>query len=133
MTVAGHSDKQSPQSGRHGPAGRSGARRSAESGQGYSAEVAGQVGEASAALGQRLRDPAVAHDVAEIEQVLRGFSTAVEGMADGVGGVTEWLRAAGHAGPLSGHASVVADRLAHAGRELERLAEAIGQAREKAS
>jgi hypothetical protein len=84
-------------------------------------------------LGVRLRDPAIAHSVEEIGHVTRGFSVAVDGMAHGLGGITEWLRAAGHAGPLSGHASVVADRLAHAGRELTRLAEAISEAERQRS
>ncbi|GAA2792882.1 hypothetical protein [Saccharopolyspora taberi] len=132
MTAAGHSDKQRAHNGRHTPP-RRGARRSAESGEvetGYSAEIAAQLGEASAQLGARLVDPAVAHSVAEVEQVARGFSVVADGMAEGMGGVTEWLRAAGHAGPLSGHASVVADRLAHVSKELTRLAEAIEKARQ---
>ncbi|MEY8038032.1 MULTISPECIES: hypothetical protein [Saccharopolyspora] len=95
--------------------------------------MAWQVGDATTALGARLSDPGVAHSVEEIEQVMRGFSAAVEGMSTGVTGVTEWLRAAGHAGALSGHASVVADRLAHASKELTRLAEVIDQAQQRAS
>ncbi|EQD85501.1 hypothetical protein N599_14465, partial [Saccharopolyspora erythraea D] len=74
-------------------------------------------------------DPAVAHSVAEIEEVARGFSAVADGMSQGMGGVTEWLRAAGHVGPVSGHASVMADRLSHVSKELTRLAEAIEQAR----
>ena len=135
MTAAGHSDKQRAHNGRHTPPRRGGARRSAESGEvetGYSAEVAAQLGEAAAQLGARLGDPSVAHSVAEIEQVARGFSVVAGGMADGMGGITEWLRAAGHVGPLSGHASVMADRLAHVSKELIRLAEAIEQAQENA-
>ncbi len=93
-----------------------------------SAAVAAQVGEATAQLGAHLADPAVAHTVEEFEQVTRGFSEAVDGMARGLGGITEWLRATGYAVPLSGHSSVVADRLAHAGRELTLLAEAIARA-----
>ncbi len=92
-----------------------------------SAAVASQVGEATSQLGAHLADPAVAHTVEEIEQVARGFSEAVDGMAQGLGGITEWLRATGYSIPLSGHSSVVADRLVHAGRELTRLAEAIAQ------
>jgi hypothetical protein len=108
---------------------RRAARRSAESPEsGFSAEVASQVGDAVAQLGARLCDPAVAHSVPELEHVTRGFSVAVDGMAQGLGGITEWLRAAGHAGPVSAHASVVADRLAHVGRELAMLAEAIREA-----
>ncbi|MEV0697853.1 hypothetical protein AB0I53_08030 [Saccharopolyspora sp. NPDC050389] len=95
--------------------------------------MAWQVGEAAAALGDRLRDPAVPHSVEEIEQVMRGFSLTVEGMAVGCGGVTEWLRAAGHAGPLSGHASVMSERLSHIGKELTRLADAIEKAQKRAS
>lgn len=85
------------------------------------------------ALGERLRDPSVPHSVEEIEKVMRGFSLTVEGMSTGLGGVTEWLRAAGHVGPLSGHASVMSERLAHIGKELTRLAEAIEQAQQRAS
>ncbi len=134
MTAAGHSDNTPTQAGRHTPPRRSGTRRSADSGEsGYSAEVAWQVGEATSALGDRLRDPAVPHTVEEIEKVVRGFSMTVEGMATGVGGVTEWLRAAGHAGPLSGYASVMTERLSHIGKELARLAEAIEQAQKRAS
>lgn len=70
----------------------------------------------------------MAHSIAEIQQIATGFSGTVDGMAEGIGGITEWLRASGHAGPLSGHASVVQDRLAHVARELARLAEAIDQA-----
>lgn len=133
MTAAGHSESTPQQAGRHTPPRRSGTRRNEDSGEsGYSSEVAGQVGEAVTALGERLRDPAVAHSVEEIEKVMRGFSTTVEGMANGVGGVTEWLRAAGHVGPLSGHASVMAERLSHIGKELARLAEAIERAQQKA-
>jgi hypothetical protein len=133
MTSRG-SDEQPTDMARHAPPRRAGARRSAESHDaGFSADVASQVGEALAQLGARLSDPAVAHSVAEIEQVTRGFSTAVDGMAHGMGGITEWLRAAGHAGPVSGHASVVADRLVHVARELTRLAEAINQAEQQAS
>lgn len=108
---------------------RRAARRSAESAEsGFSAEVASQVGDAVSQLGVRLCDPAVAHSVPELEQVARGFSLAVDGMAQGLTGITEWLRAAGHTGPVSAHSSVVADRLAHVSRELARLAEAIQEA-----
>ncbi|MDA3630979.1 hypothetical protein [Saccharopolyspora oryzae] len=134
MTSAGHSESTPSQAGKHTPPRRSGTRRGEESGeQGYSAEVAWQVGEATVALGERLRDPSVPHNVPEIEKVMRGFSLTVEGMSAGVGGVTEWLRAAGHVGPLSGHASVMAERLSHIGKELTRLAEAIEQAQQQAS
>ncbi|QIZ38265.1 hypothetical protein FDZ84_31625 [Saccharopolyspora sp. ASAGF58] len=134
MTAAGPSDNTPPQAGRHTPPRRSGTRRSADSGEsGYSAEVSWQVGEAASALGDRLRDPAVAHTVEEIEQVMRGFSLTADGMSVGCAGVTEWLRAAGHAGPLSGHASVMAERLSHIGKELARLAEAIEKAQKRAS
>lgn len=95
---------------------------------GYSAQVAAQLGEVCEQLAHRLQDPAVAHSISEIQQVATGFSATVHGMADGLGGVTAWLRASGHAGPLSGHASVVQDRLTHVGRELARLAEAIDEA-----
>ncbi|GAA0530021.1 hypothetical protein GCM10011581_29470 [Saccharopolyspora subtropica] len=91
------------------------------------------MGEATAALGDRLRDPAVPHSVEEIEKIMRGFALTVESMSRGMGGVTEWLRAAGHAGPLSGHASVMAERLSHIGKELGRLAAAIEQAQKRAS
>lgn len=132
MTDVEGSAEQSSQQGRHTPPRRAGTRRSADSGQpsdqGYSADMAHQVGEAVAALAQRLVDPSVAHSVEEVEHVMRGFSTTVEGMADGIGGVTEWLRAAGHAGALSGHASVVSERMVHISRELERLADAARQA-----
>lgn len=112
---------------RHGP--RAGAGEPAtDDGTGYSAQVAAQLGEVCEQLAHRLKDPAVAHSVSEIQQVATGFSTTVHGMADGLGGITEWLRASGHAGPLSGHASVVQDRLTHVGRELARLAEAIDEA-----
>lgn len=133
MTATGHSDdKQPPQSGRHGPERRSGARRGADSGQtGQSAEISWQVSEASAALAERLRDPSVAHSVEEIEQVLRGFSATVGGMSDGVGGITEWLRAAGHTGQLTGYSSVVTERMSHLGKELQRLAEAIQGAQDE--
>lgn len=108
---------------------RRAARRSAEPTEsGFSAEVASQVGDAVSQLGERLCDPAVAHSVPELEHVTRGFAVAVDGMAQGMGGITEWLRAAGHAGPVSAHSSVVADRLAHVGRELARLAESIREA-----
>lgn len=107
---------------------RSARRQSASEPATDSAAVAAQVGDATSQLGAHLADPAVAHTVEEIEQVARGFSEAVQGMAQGLGGVTEWLRATGYAGPLSGHSSVVADRLVHAGRELTRLAEAISEA-----
>lgn len=110
---------------------RRAARRSAESTEsGFSAEVATQVGDALSQLGARLCDPAVAHSVPELERVTRGFSVAVDGMAHGLGGITEWLRAAGHVGPVSAHASVVADRLAHVGRELAMLADAVQEAQE---
>lgn len=130
MTATGHSDdKQPQQSGRHGPERRSGAQQGSGSGQtGQSAEIAWQVSEASAALAERLRDPSVAHSVEEIEKVLRGFSATVEGMSDGVGGITEWLRAAGHAGQVTGHSSVMSERMSHVGKELQRLAEAVRQA-----
>ncbi len=111
---------------------RSVTRRSAEEPaaeqKGYSAEVSQQVAEAVTTLAGRLADPSVAHSVEEIERVMRGFSTTVEGMAEGLDGLTEWLRAAGHAGALSGHASVVSERMVHLGRELTRLAEAVQQA-----
>lgn len=112
---------------------RRASRRSAESTEsGFSAEVASQVGDALSQLGARLCDPAVAHSVPELEHVTRGFSVAVDGMAQGLGGITEWLRAAGHVGPVSAHASVVSDRLAHVGRELTMLAEAIREAEQDA-
>jgi hypothetical protein len=134
MTAAGHSDNTPPQAGRHTPPRRSGTRRSTDASEsGYSAEVAWQVGEAAVALGERLRDPAVAHTVEEIEKVMRGFSLTVEGMSVGLDGVTEWLRAAGHVGPLSGHASVMSERLSHIGKELGRLAEAIERAQQRVS
>ncbi|WP_188987917.1 hypothetical protein [Saccharopolyspora thermophila] len=134
MTAAGHSDNTPLQAGRHTPPRRAGARRGDDSSElGYSAEVAWQVGEATAALGDRLRDPAVPHSVEEIEKIMRGFALTVESMSRGMGGVTEWLRAAGHAGPLSGHASVMAERLSHIGKELGRLAAAIEQAQKRAS
>lgn len=111
---------------------RRASRRSAEATEsGFSAEVASQVGDAVSQLGERLCDPAVAHSVPELEHVTRGFSVAVDGMALGVGGITEWLRAAGHVGPVSAHASVVADRLAHVGRELAMLADAIQEAEQE--
>jgi hypothetical protein len=111
---------------------RRAARRSAESSTdpGFSAEVASQVAEALSQLGVRLCDPSVAHSVPELENVTSGFSTAVEGMAQGMGGITEWLRAAGHVGPVSAHASVLSDRLAHVARELAMLAEAIQDAQQ---
>lgn len=93
-----------------------------------SAAIASQVGQATGQLGSHLADPAVAHTVEEIEQITRGFSEAADGMARGLGGITEWLRATGHPVPLSGHSSVVADRVLHAGRELTRLAEALARA-----
>lgn len=111
---------------RHGSPGLRGAQDA--DGGGYSAQVAAQLGQVCGQLADRLKDPAVAHSIAEIQQVANGFSATVEGMADGLGGITEWLRASGHAGPLSGHSSVVQDRLTHASRELARLAEAIEQA-----
>ncbi|MEB3370897.1 hypothetical protein [Saccharopolyspora mangrovi] len=135
MTAAGHSDHSSSQAGKHGPPARRSGRRGEDGGgeSGYSSEVARQVGEATVALGERLRDPGVAHSVEEIEKVMRGFSLTVEGMSGGLSGVTEWLRAAGHVGPLSGHASVMAERLSHIGKELSRLADAIEQAQQRAS
>lgn len=114
------------------PATGVGSRRRADSGAAasteYSVEVATEVGEAMAQLAARLSDPAVAHTIGEIEQVTHGFAATADAISHGLGGITEQLRAAGHAGPLSGHASVVADRLVHASRELTRLAEALGQA-----
>lgn len=103
------------------------------SGGSESSEVASQVGEAAALLGARMGDPGVPHTIEEVAAVTEAFSTAVEGLSDGINGITEWLRAAGHAGPLSGQASAVADRLGHAGREVHRLAEAIEQADQQAS
>lgn len=89
------------------------------------AELAGQVAEAGRWIGDRLRDPAVPHTVDELAQITRGFNGTVDGLADGLDGITEWLRAAGHAGQLSGHAGAVGEHLAHLGRELARLAEAV--------
>lgn len=94
----------------------------------YSVEVAAQVSEAMTQLGALLSDPGVAHTMQELEQVTNGFSATAEAMAQGLSGITEQLRAAGYAGPLSGHSSVVADRLVHASRELTRLAEAMSEA-----
>lgn len=111
---------------RHGS--RADLRGAEANGSGYSAQVAAQMGEVSEQLAARLKDPAVAHSIAEIQEIATGFSATLHGMADGLGGITEWLRASGHAGPLSGHASVVQDRLSHVGRELTRLAEAIDEA-----
>lgn len=133
MTTAGNSDKTSSQAGRHTPPRRNTGKQDEDAGgeSGYSAEVARQVGEATVALGERLRDPGVAHNVEEIEKVLRGFSLTMEGMSNGLTGVTEWLRAAGHVGPLSGHSSVMSERLSHIGKELSRLADAVEKAQEQ--
>lgn len=134
--TAGHSEGQPAKAGRHTPPRQSGPRRnSAFDGaeHGLSAQIAAEVGDAARQLGARLGDPAIAHSVEEIAEVTHGFSVAVEGMADGLGGITEWLRASGHAGPLSGHASVVADRLGHVADELARLTQAINQANRQAS
>ncbi|MFR9729860.1 hypothetical protein ACL03H_11580 [Saccharopolyspora sp. MS10] len=113
-----------PSAPRRQHAARSGGRPAGDEG-GYTAEVALQVGEAAQVLGERLRDPALPHGVEDLAGITRGFAATAEGMAAGVAGITEWLRAAGHAGTLSGHASVVADRLGHVGRELDMLAEAV--------
>jgi hypothetical protein len=129
MTTAGRFGEQTTD---HPRSPRRAARRSVESEAGFSAEVASQVGDALTQLGVRLCDPAVAHSVPELQHVTRGFSTAVDGMAHGLGGITEWLRAAGYSGPVSAHSSVVADRLAHVGRELAMLAEAIDEAQRRA-
>lgn len=131
MTSTGGPEEQS---GRRTPPRRAEARRDVDAAepareQGYSAEVARQVADATTALGQRLVDPSVAHSVEEMERVVRGFAEAVHGMADGVNGTTEWLRASGHTGELSGHASVVSERMVHIGLELDRLAEAVQRAR----
>lgn len=106
---------------------RSAAGRTGETGS-RTVELTGQVAEAGQWIGARLRDPAVPHTVDEFAQITRGFATTAEGMADGLGGITEWLRAAGHGGALSGHAGVVGERLAHLSRELTRLAEAVDAA-----
>lgn len=116
-------ENQPDQTARHGPARRAAGQPDAGSG-----EVASQLGDVAAQLATQIRDPGVAHSIEEIEEVTRGFSAAVEGMAAGLGGITEWLRASGHAGSLSGHSSVVQDRLAHASKELARFAEAVNEA-----
>lgn len=109
-----------------------GSRRRAESDTGseseYTVELSARVAEAMSQLAARLNDPGIVHSMSEIDEITQGFSTTTEAMSQGLVGITEQLRAAGYAGPLSGHASVVADRLAHAGRELTRLAETVQQA-----
>ncbi|KEI43887.1 hypothetical protein [Saccharopolyspora rectivirgula] len=124
MTVAGRSEEQPEPSATE----RRSTRRGPQAGQDSPVEVAEQIGQAAAELAQHLQDPAVLLSVPDTEQVLRSFSTAVQGMADGVTGITEWLRAAGHAGSLSGHSSAVADRLEHTARELAWLAETVQRA-----
>lgn len=64
----------------------------------------------------------------EVASVTDSFATAVAGLTEGLHGITRWLRTSGHAGVLSGHSSAVTDRLAHAGHEVQRLAEVLAQA-----
>ncbi|MCA1195665.1 MULTISPECIES: hypothetical protein [unclassified Saccharopolyspora] len=127
MTLPAHSDHPAAPTQR-----RAAGRRPGVDDGGYTAEVALQVGEAARVLGERLGDPAMPHSVADLELATRGFAATAEGMAAGVAGVTEWLRATGHAGALSGHASVVAERLVHVSRELTRLADAVDAAERSA-
>ncbi|MEU6132700.1 hypothetical protein ABZ805_26280 [Saccharopolyspora sp. NPDC047091] len=126
MTLPAHSDHAPAPTQRRSSA--PGGRRPGVDDGGYTAEVALQVGEAAHVLGERLGDPAMSHSIADLEQSTRGFAATAEGMAAGVAGITEWLRAAGHAGALTGHASVVAERLVHVSRELTRLADAVDAA-----
>ncbi len=124
-------------SGAHGDptssaSGRSAARRGGTGEPVAAAEIAAELGEAAAALGKQLRDPALARTVEEFEEISRGFAATTEGMAEGISGMTEWLRAAGHAGTVTGNTSVVADRLSHIGNELNRLCEVLRQAEQQA-
>lgn len=131
-----HPSQRSAQQVSATPPARAGARRSADGDDldpQRVVEIASEVGEAAAALGRRLRDPALGYDVDEIERVTQCLAATVAGVATGVEGITEWLRAAGYAGALSGHSSAVADRLAHAGDELALLTQAIGRAGRRAS
>lgn len=134
--VARRSDHTPTQAAHGTPQGEK-ARRSAESGTDHdatvSAEIAAEVGEATKQLAARLANPDIAHTVEDIEAITQGLATTVAGAADGVTAMTAWMRTAGHGGALSGHTSVVADRLAHAGDELARLTQAVGQAARPAS
>lgn len=123
MSGAGYFDSDTT-SGRHAPPGQAGVTESG--GRSDSCELADQVGEAAAVLGAKLGDPGTLHAIEEIAAVTSSLSTAVGSLADGLHGVTQWLRTSGHGGVLSGQASAVADRLGHAGSEIHRLAEAIG-------
>ncbi len=93
-----------------------------------SVDLATELGRASTRLATRLADPALVHTVDDLEAITDGFATTAAGLAEGVTAMAAWMRTAGHGGTLSGHTSVVADRLAHAGHELDRLRQAVAQA-----
>ncbi|MBA8824678.1 hypothetical protein FHX42_002025 [Saccharopolyspora lacisalsi] len=93
-----------------------------------SVDLATELGRASTRLATRLADPALVHTIGDLEAITDGFATTVGGLAEGVTAMAAWMRTAGHGGTLSGHTSVVADRLAHAGDELDRLRQAVAQA-----
>lgn len=126
MTPAGTSAGRGSEDYRSTSPRRSGTRRSSgASDSDVTADIAAQIGEAAHQLGSRLADPSTPHTVDELEAVTQGFSHTVAGMAEGLAGITEWLRAAGYAGRLSGHCCVVGERLTHLSKELHRLSEAI--------
>ncbi|WP_026418785.1 MULTISPECIES: hypothetical protein [Actinoalloteichus] len=111
---------------------RAGARRGATTGDRHDAvppaEIAQEVGEAARQLGDQLGDPSAPHTLADVERIVEGLTGAVAGAAVGLDGLTHWLRSTGYGGDLSGHASAVAERLAHAGDDLAIFAEAVRKA-----
>ncbi|APU14376.1 hypothetical protein UA75_11665 [Actinoalloteichus sp. GBA129-24] len=132
MDASTHRDRQTGRAARYKPVPRTGPRRGVKDVDTNDAmppaDVAQEVGEAARQLGDQLSDTNAMHSLADIERIVAGLAAAVTGAADGLDGITQWLRSTGYGGDLSGHASVVAERLAHAGGELGLLVDAVHKA-----
>lgn len=95
------------------------------------AEVAEQVGEATKQLGEQLRDPGSAYTTEELERIIGGLAKTVTATAVGLDAITEWLRATGQTGALSGQVGAVAERLGYAGDEIALLIGVLHQAQRR--